>query len=459
MKQVLKAGLEAVMQTNRARFHMPGHKGISGFSLPLEWDFTEIPETDDLHDPTGIIQESQRQAALLLHAKESFYLVNGASGGLQAAILSVCGPGDRVVIPRNAHQAIHFGIEFAGARPLYLLPQEVEPGIYAELNLEDFRRMVETQEPKAAVFTYPTYEGICWDLEPFLSICRDKGVISIVDEAHGAHLPFFSTLPPSSLEMGADLVVASVHKMLPAPTQTAILHRGTDAVPAGWIREALHRTQTSSPSYLLLLGIEEALAWMEGIDPKEEVSRVETVREQIHQIEGIELMEGEAQDPYKFLLRGSRRGLNGPDLFRALRAAGIEPEWQQGDWVLLLASPCQSKADFKRLTAVLENLPAGTPIEPASGSLNGFSLPDRVCSTLEARRAPRKMVAIDKSIGQIVAENLTPYPPGIPLMIAGERMNEEIAAVLLAIQREGRRIYGANHRIPVIDEGKWVRIP
>ena len=459
MKQPLRAGLEEVMKKNRARFHMPGHKGRSEFLLPLGWDFTEIPETDDLHDPTGIIQESQRQAALLFHAKESFYLVNGASGGLQAAILSVCGPGDRIVIPRNAHQSVHFGIEFAGAHPIYCLPRQVQPTLYAGLNLEDFRQIVEREKPKAAVFTYPTYEGICWNLQDFLALCRDNGVISIVDEAHGAHLPFFSSLPPSALEMGADLVVASVHKMLPAPTQTAILHLGTDRVPVSWIREALHRIQSSSPSYLLLLGIEEALAWMARVNPEEEVARIVAVRQELGQIEGLELVEGEAQDPYKFLLRASQRGFTGAALYESLRIAGIEPEWQQGDDVLLMASPCQAQDDYDRLIDSLMALPAGNAIERELPALGGFLIPERICSTLQARKAPRDMVALDESIGRIVAENLTPYPPGIPLIIAGERMSEEVAALLRTVQREGRRIYGANHQIPVIDEGKWVRIP
>lgn len=459
MKQPLKVGLEAVIKENRARFHMPGHKGSSDFLLPYQWDFTEIPGTDDLHHPTGIIEESQRQAALLFHARESFYLVNGASGGLQAAILSVCGPGDKVVIPRNAHQSIHFGIEFAGATPLYLLPKEVGQGLYAGLELEFFRRMLEEEEPKAAVFTYPTYEGICWDLEPFLSLCREKGVISIVDEAHGAHLSFFSELPPSALELGADLIVESVHKMLPAPTQTAILHRGTDSVPSAWLREALRRTQSSSPSYLLLVGIEESLAWIDKMDAGCEMARVTVYRDRIRQVKGLELLEGKRQDLFKLVLRGIRRGLSGSALVEALRLAGIEPEWQQGDWVLCMAAPGQLESDWDRLLTALENLPVHAPLESEATEWSAFPLPERVCSSLEARKGAREMVAIERSVGLVVAENLTPYPPGIPLILAGERMNEEIAAILLAIQREGRSIYGGNHHIPVILDGNWVRIP
>lgn len=459
MKQPLKAGLREIFKKNPARFHMPGHKGSTDFTLPLVWDVTEIPGTDDLHDPNGIIQESQRQAALLLHAKESFYLVNGASGGLQAAILSVCEPGDKVIIPRNAHQSIHFGIEFAQASPIYLMPREVQPGIYAGLNVDDFRQIAETEKPRAAVFTYPTYEGVCWNLQAFLAICRDHGILSIVDEAHGAHLPFFSALPFSALEMGADLVVQSVHKMLPAPTQTAILHKGSDRVPSGWIREALRRTQTSSPSYLLLLGIEEALVWMEKVKADQELARIRAFRQKVHQLSGIDLMEGKGQDPYKLLLRASQRGYTGERLYRSLRTGGIEPEWQQGDWVLLMASPCQSEDDFKRLIDCLQDLPVGNAIDSKEYAIGPFSLPERVCSSLQARKAPRRMIMLEKSIGCVAAENLTPYPPGIPLLIAGERMSQEIAAILLAIQREGGTIYGANHQIPVIDEGKWVRIP
>ncbi len=452
MKTPLKDGLQQVIAENRHRFHMPGHKGRQDFLLPLQWDFTEISETDDLHHPVGILKESQEQAARIYGAKETYYLVNGSTGGLEAALLAALAPGDRVVVPRNAHQSIHYGIEFAGAEPIYLMPIQGKNGLVAGVDPLAFRSVIETKKPVAAVFTYPTYEGVCWDLQSLIAICREHGVISIVDEAHGAHFSFFPSLPQSAVEMNADLVVQSAHKMLPAPTQTALLHRGSDLVPRAWIREALRRTQTSSPSYLLLLGMEEAICWMSRQKDPEELPALESCRETIRNLSGIELLEGENQDPYKFVISALKRGLSGPKLVQALRVSGIEPEWQRGDQVLLMGAPYQSRTAGIALIKALDALPAGEPIEGSIGPRGIQEIPERVMTTLQARRANRAWVAMDESVGEILAENLTPYPPGIPAILAGERMTKEIARYLKRMQDEKGTIYGGNDRIPIVCE-------
>lgn len=303
------------------------------------------------------------------------------------------------------------------------------------------------------MFTYPTYEGVCWDLQSLIVICREHGVISIVDEAHGAHFSFFPSLPKSAVEMGADLVVQSAHKMLPAPTQTALLHRGSDAVPEAWIREALRRTQTSSPSYLLLLGMEEALHWMSKQRDLKELIALEICREAIRALPGIQLLEGKRQDPYKFVISALGRGLSGPDLAQALRASGIEPEWQQGDLVLLMSAPYQSRAAWTALTKALEALPMGDDLSEDEIKPQGIrEIPERVMTTLQARRAKRALVSLEESIGEVVAENLIPYPPGIPAILAGEKMTEEIAKYLRRLQAEHGKIYGGNDKISIVCE-------
>ena len=454
MKQPLKAGLAQVIEKNRRRFHMPGHKGRQDFLLPLQWDFTEIPETDDLHHPVGILQESQLCAARIFGAEKTYYLVNGASGGIEAALLAVLAPGDRVVVARNAHQSIHYGIEFAGAEPVYLMPVQEKNGLAFGVDPVAFRNVIQTKKPVAAVFTYPTYEGVCWDLLSLIAICREHGVISIVDEAHGAHLSFFSTLPPSAVEMKADLVVQSAHKMLPAPTQTALLHCGSDLVPRSRIREALRRTQTSSPSYLLLLGMEEAIAWMNQQHDPEELLVLEACREAIRSLPGIELVQGKSQDPYKFVISAEGRGYLGPELYQALRTAKIEPEWQQGNLVLLMGAPYQDRMDWTSLIEALKDLPIKDKLVERSASvlMEEQEIPERVMTTLEARRAKRTWIAIEKSVGKVLAENLTPYPPGIPAILAGERMTQEIIHYLERIKAENRKIVGENGKIPIVCE-------
>jgi arginine/lysine/ornithine decarboxylase len=453
MKRPLKEGLTQVIEENRMRFHMPGHKGRQDFLLPLQWDFTEIPETDDLHNPTGILRESQICAARIFGAEDTYYLVNGATGGLEAALLAALTPGDRVVVPRNAHQSIHYGIEFAGAEPIYLMPVQEKNGLVAGVDPAAFRNVIEAKKPVAAVFTYPTYEGVCWDLPSLIAICREHGVISIVDEAHGAHFSFFSTLPASAVEMKADLVVQSAHKMLPAPTQTALLHRGSDVVPREWIREALRRTQTSSPSYLLLLGMEEAIAWMSQQNEPEELIMLEACREAIRSLPGIELVEGKKQDPYKFVISAIGRGFSGTELYEALRAGGVEPEWQQGNLVLLMGAPYQDRLAWTALIEVLASLPEKKRNQTKRPlSIEGQGIPERVMTTLEARRAKRTWITMEESVGKILAENLTPYPPGIPAILAGERMTEEIMHYLKRIKDENGKIYGENGKIPIVCE-------
>lgn len=453
MKRPLKEGLTHVIEKNRMRFHMPGHKGRQDFLLPLQWDFTEIPETDDLQNPSGILRESQICAAQIFGATDTYYLVNGATGGLEAALLAVLKAGDRVVVPRNAHQSIHYGIEFAGAEPIYLMPVQEQNGLAAGVDPVAFEKVIEEKKPVAAVFIYPTYEGVCWDLPSLIAICREYGVISIVDEAHGAHFSFFPTLPPSAVEMSADLVVQSAHKMLPAPTQTALLHRASDVVPRAWIREALRRTQTSSPSYLLLLGMEEAIAWMSQQHDPKELLVLEACRKKIRTLPGIELVEGKKQDPYKFVISALGRGFSGPELYEALRAGGLEPEWQQGKHVLLMGAPYQERLAWTALIEVLASLPEKKRHQMERPiSIEDQGIPERVMTTLEARRAKRTWIVMEESVGKIIAENLTPYPPGIPAILAGERMTEEIMHYLRRIKDENGKIYGENGKIPIVCE-------
>jgi arginine/lysine/ornithine decarboxylase len=354
-------------------FHTPGHKHgqgldeelllLTGFGLG-RIDVTELPGLDNLHYPRGAIREAQSLAAQACGAKQSFFLVNGASCGIQAMVLACCSPGDKLIIPRDAHVSVHTALILSGVEPIYLYPEiDSDSGVILGITVEHLQRTLEKHpEVKALLLVNPNYYGICSDMVGLIRVAKSFGKPVLVDEAHGAHLYFHNQLPPSAGEMGADLWVQSTHKMTTSLTQTGLLHVGSDKVDVKRIQAALSIVQSTSPSYLLMGSIDIARRQMATRGKQifdQLLSQVSNVRRRLAAVPGVKFFEtqklptgkGFSCDPLKLLLNFEELGLTGIEAAQMLRDAfDIECELADTKNVLLVFGPGNIEEDFLKLS-------------------------------------------------------------------------------------------------------------
>jgi len=329
----LFAALKKYVNDKTVSFHVPGHRG--GRGIPEFCDFagrnimsidvtSGILDLDTICNPTGVIHEAEELAAHAFGADHAHFLVNGTTSGIQAMILSVAGPGDEIIIPRNAHRSVVGALILSGVHPVYIKPVINEyMGIAMGITVESVRRaLVEHPNAKAVFVINPTYYGVASDLKKIVEVAHSYGKPVIVDEAHGAHLKFHPDLPLSAMEAGADISATSMHKLGGSLTQSSILLVKSDYVDDRTVKAALNLTQTTSPSYLLMASLDVARKQMalKGRQMLDEtIKRCERTRRQLNSIEGIYVMghdiEGTegcfAYDPTKLAINLRELGLSG----------------------------------------------------------------------------------------------------------------------------------------------------
>ena len=426
-------------------FHMPGHKRREPlFDPSFSMDITEIEGFDDLHHPSGVLQESQALAANLSGARESFFSLNGSTAGLLSAITAATSFGDEILLSRGCHRSVYNAVALRGLVPHYLYPSVIEPfGIGGGVTPDAVDAALRAHpNVRAVVVTSPTYEGVISDIAGIADAAHRHGVPLIVDEAHGAHL-LLKGGAASACTCGADVVVQSLHKTLPALTGTALLHRMTDRVPADALRDAMATFQTSSPSYLLMASIDACLRFMRDEGESRMAAwlqKVRALREQIAAIPGITLLSraqilaagGFDLDEGKLTL--SARGISGTALAARLRDEyKIETELSLPRYLLAMTSLSDSEEGFARLLTALRGIAATLPKGAAEAPTVDFAPLKlaRVHTPYEASRRPKQRVAVAESAGRIAADTVIPYPPGIPLMVAGERVSTEAVERML----------------------------
>ena len=229
---MLEQKLNELEQSDIYPFHMPGHKrAFLPFANPYAIDITEIEGFDNLHHATGILQEAQQKAADLYGAKKTYYLVNGSTCGLLAAISAAVPRGEKILVARNCHKAVYHAMYLRQLVPVYLYPEDTAYGIQGQVTPQMVRKQLEqTPDIRAVVITSPTYDGVVSDIKNIADTVHAYGIPLIVDEAHGAHFGFSPEFPENATRLGADAVIMSVHKTLPAFTQTALLHLCSDRI-------------------------------------------------------------------------------------------------------------------------------------------------------------------------------------------------------------------------------------
>lgn len=443
---------------------MPGHKGkLDSEELGAaisRIDITEIEGSDNLHSPEGIIARSQERAARLFGAQETLYLVNGSTSGIYAALTGVLAPGEKLLLQRNSHGAAYNGVVLGDIAVEYIYPECSEKlGIPAGIDLDELERKLEAQPDIKAVFvTSPSYYGVCLDLEKIAELVHSQNAVLIVDEAHGSHLSFSQELPKSAIQAGADVVVQSTHKTLLGFTQSAMLHINSNRVDMDKIKKMAKIYQSTSPSYLLMSSIDHTVTYFEreGIEEfAEYIKRLKTSRERISKLEGIGLLDridlkGRAElDITKLVF--SADGLFGKELERELRSRGIELEMSDISHGVALSTFKDSEEDLKRLEWALEDISkglVGRDNERAeSAPLMEIKNHERKISPREAFYAKVEKTELRQASGKIAGETVTPYPPGIPLLVPGEVIGQD------SIDYIGTLVY-SGHSVLGVEDGK-----
>ncbi len=462
--------LQEWVNKSHAPFYTPGHKRGQGMNLLLKqqwgndifgWDLPELPGLDNLHAPDGVIVEAQELAAIAFGATQTWFLTNGSTAGVIAAILATCGEGEKIILPRNIHSSAIAGIIHAGAVPIFITPEydavlDLAHGIAPEAV-----KFALEQHPdaKAVMLVYPTYYGACSDLAAIAEIVHSYDLPLLVDEAHGAHFGFHPDLPPAALAAGADLTVQSTHKLLGSLTQSAMLHVNSHRLNPKRIGQALRSIQSTSPSYLLLASLDAARHQMvlHGRKLMEEtIALAKIARLEIAQIDRVSVLEFTQPtpgftylDPTRLTVTVTDLNLTGFAVDEILTAElGIVAELPSRQHLTFMISLGNTPADVDRLVAGFrklatnyrQELPLQLPqIQPPGRILTAMAISPR-----RASRALHVSVASDNAIGKISAESICPYPPGIPVIIPGEIITTDALEYLRQILELGGELVGCS---------------
>lgn len=450
--------LESHLQKEKTSFHVPGHK--NGLSWPADslmkkallMDQTEVSGLDYLHEAEGVLKESLALLSTYYGSKQSYYLVNGSTGGNLAMITGVLNRGEAVLVDRTSHQSVMHALELAEAVPVFLQPHyNKEKRDVIDLRLEDVQRALETQEKvKALILTYPSYNGQVTELKDIIAYCHQKEVLVLVDEAHGPHFTLGSPFPPSALDLGADVVVHSAHKMLPAMTQSGYLHIGNQLSPQlhQKIERQLHILQSSSPSYILMHSLEYAryfLARFTAADLKQTLAYRNRWIEIFTQ-QGLQYWQSD--DPLKGRLFWN--GHSGRELTEVLEAQGLYPEKNDHEAVLL-TFPLLKKETSAAIAFPEFHLPGRkSGQETLDWSVQEFTdvatISELQMDYTEQKYREVERIPLKKALGEIVAQNITPYPPGIPLVLKGQKITPALLESIETKLDDGWRVVGVSEK-------------
>ncbi|SFA84720.1 Arginine/lysine/ornithine decarboxylase [Acetitomaculum ruminis DSM 5522] len=464
-KNNLYQSLKEYGESDAYPFHMPGHKRNMDFGIdPVSIDITEIEDFDNLHAPCGIIKEELIKAKNLYGSDESFFMVNGSSGGLLSAISSQCRENDTILIARNCHKAVYNGIFLNKLNVEYVYPKVIEEfNIFGGISKDDIKEKMEKNPSiKVVVITSPTYEGIVSDVETIAKTVHEKEGILIVDEAHGAHFNFSDFFPKSALDLGADIVIQSLHKTLPAFTQSGILHIRKGNIDVERLREYLGIFQSSSPSYILMAGISNCLELLRKEGKKLFEIYENNLRffyEKESELKKFHLLNKKDLDLKKYdifdfdkskLNIFSDNFLTGKEMGDILRRKyHIEIEASFKNYIIAMTSVMDKKEGFDRLLMALFEMEKNEYSSKESLFNKGFSYPEneKVYEIYKAKEMKSDWTFLENSTGKISGDYVYLYPPGLPVLTPGERISKKVIDEIRLCEKIGLKIIG-------IKEGK-----
>ncbi len=469
MKSILKK-LQTLSESDFYPYHMPGHKRLGNETFAL--DITEIDGFDNLHHATGMIKKAQERAAKLYGSLDSYFLVNGSTCGLLAAIFASFRKGDKVLVARNCHKAVYHALELRGLKPIYVYPEideeyDISVGITAKQVDETIKQHNEYRMKmgpsigfheyydriKGMILTSPTYEGITSEVKEIAELLHGQKMTLIVDEAHGAHFGFHEAFPESAVTLGADLVIQSLHKTLPSMTQTALLHRCSERVSVDKIQKYLDIFQTSSPSYVFMAHMDECVRMLEKQGTKlfqRFADRLESFYKSCEDLKHIKVRR--TSDPGKIVIKADV--CSGHELYNILRTRfHLQMEMCAGNYVLGIMTIYDSEEGFKRLLDALFRLDdefAGLSVNKTKDDkkMTLASLlkerPHKLFQPCETETREFESVTLTKAVGRMSGEYLYLYPPGIPFIVPGEIFSADLVKGLKSLQKMGYELQGSS---------------
>ncbi len=472
--------LRTAAHQHHAPFYAPGHKrgkgtpqsllDLLGASVFLA-DLPELPNLDNLFAPEGVIQEAQELAAAAFGAEETWFLVNGSTAGVMAAILATCGAGEKIILPRNIHQSAIAGLILSGAVPVFINP-EYDPTTDLAHSITPVAvaaALKQHPDTKAVMMVYPTYHGACGNINAIAELVHQYNIPLLVDEAHGSHFAFHRDLPPSALSAGADLTVQSTHKILGAMTQASMLHLQGKRVERERLSKALQLVQSTSPSYLLLASLDAARQQI-ALHGEELMSQTlqlaNDARKKISQIPGLSVLDAVkspglfALDRTRLTVRVSELGLSGfeaDEIFH--QQLGVIAELPTLQHLTFIISLGNTEADIQQLvyafTTITQNKYRSKSITPLQDVFqkwkaelllihpSSFTISPAI-SPRDAFFSPTETLPLEQTLDRISAELVCPYPPGIPALMPGEVINPAAIEYLQQVLTLGGQITGCS---------------
>ncbi|AJY74901.1 aminotransferase class I/II-fold pyridoxal phosphate-dependent enzyme [Paenibacillus beijingensis] len=491
---------------NPVSFHVPGHKygtmlsdvnigkrvpetdtpGAtrlkSWFEQIMKLDVTELSTTDDLHHAEGVIKEAQQLAARCFGAEETHFLTGGSTAGNIALLMAACNPGDIIIVQRNVHKSVLNGLMLSGARAVFIGSQlDKESGQYTIPALDTVQEALRRYpEAKAVFLTNPNYYGMSTGLKKYAEAAHRQGALLLVDEAHGAHYGHHPELPQSALQAGADGVVQSTHKTLSAMTMGAMLHVQGHRLNRAALSNALSMIQSSSPSYPIMASLDIARAILDAFGEKwfeKGLNAASFLRNWLNRndhpfilLEQSGSSAFDQLDPLRIVIRDMTGTLSGYELLKRLEEKGCWAEMADNRHVVLLIGAACGNDEAVRLTDALMDIASESGLRmvkenSCKSTASAFASTSAVFSTnafastktvIEAditepiafeRRslteAEVMTVAVEHAAGYRSAEQVTPYPPGIPLLYAGEPITEGKVKALRILSDSGAKCQGA----------------
>ena len=435
MKTPINDFVKAYAAGTPVRLHMPGHKGRT-LTGPEKADITEIEGADVLYRARGIIRESEENAAALFGTARTLYSTEGSSLCIRAMLYLAsvtakeAGRPCRLLAGRNAHRTLMTAAALLDTEIDWIMPNENGEGslLSCVVAPEMLEKKLAEGEYMAVWLTTPDYLGRRTDLRPAAEVCHRHGVPLLVDNAHGAYLKFLSP-DEHPMTLGADACCDSAHKTLSCLTGAAYLHLGEHA-PAGWTEQAeqaMDLFASTSPSWLILQSLDRMNAELAGDYParlREAIRKTAETKKTLGD-EGWTLTGGE---PMKITLNAAASGYTGTELAQLLRRDGIECEFAEREYLVMMPSAETTEREWQRLLTALRSIPRR---EALHCQVPPMPMPERSMSIREAMLSPSREMAVEEAIGRVLADASAGCPPAVPAVIAGERITEEAAACML----------------------------
>ena len=464
LKMPLVEAMLKYKEENIYPFHTPGHKGGRGMESLLRNELGEsvkvdvslMSELDDIHEPETYIKEAQALAAQTYGSDACFWAVNGTSQAIHAMLMTALKPGEKVLLPRNAHRSVAGGLILGGIEATFMQPDYCEAfGINFQVQPQAVEAALDKDASiKAVLLTSPNYYGVAADVEAIAKICHERNVVLLVDEAHGPHLGFSDLLPKSALQCGADACAQSTHKIVGAMTQCSMLHIQGQRLDVTRAADVMSVLTTTSPNYLLMASLDAARAQLQvrGKEMAEDaVLAANKLRKVCSKYAGLKLLSeadcgGLRLDTTKVTVNFDEWGYTGIEAGDLFRKAGIAVELVDAQNVLFLVTYADVTSDYDaalaKIDTVLKDMEANKRDEAQAVEARNVPATTMAMPLREVFYGEKEALPLEESVGKICGEQVSFYPPGIPVLLPGEVITEEIIAYCKMMKDLGLPVSG-----------------